>query len=42
MSATVDTGLLEVKVKDMYREVAEHPRAHLSHCTGVSLGADRP
>ena len=25
MSATVDTGLLEAKVKDMYREVAEHP-----------------
>jgi hypothetical protein len=25
VSATVDTGLLEAKVKDMYREVAEHP-----------------
>ena len=25
MTATVDTGLLEAKVKDMYRDVAEHP-----------------
>jgi arsenite methyltransferase len=25
MSTTVDTGLLEAKVKQMYREVAEHP-----------------
>jgi SAM-dependent methyltransferase len=44
MSATVDTGLLEAKVKDMYREVAEHPDGafhfELGERVAASVGYD--
>ena len=39
MSATVDTGLLEAKVKEMYREVAEHPDGAFHFELGRELAA---
>ena len=37
MSATVDTDVLEAKVKDMYREVAEHPHGAFHFELGEEL-----
>lgn len=40
MSTTVDTGLLEAKVKKMYREVAEHPHGEFHFELGEKVASN--